>query len=266
MENNEAPEWQPPPPPEKIVAADPPQMSEVSTLLGIFIEPGKTFEDLKRRPRFIIGALLIAVLGGAWIFALQYKVGQTAVRQMVVQQIESSPQTASMPAEQKTGIIDMNMTIQGVMPFIVPIILLISILIGGLFYFLGAKAFGGTGGFLHNLSVWIYAWIPPMIVSTIANFIVLAIKSSEEIDLVSAQRGVVQANPSMFIDGKAQPVLATILGTFDIFMIWGWVLAAIGLRITNKLSSGSAWAIVIIFALVGTLFRVVGSYFSGNPS
>jgi len=68
------------------------------------------------------------------------------------------------------------------------------------------------------------------------------------------------------MDGKANPVIATLLATLDLFMIWGWILAAIGLRITNRLTSGSAWAIVIILAVIGVLFRVVGSIFSGNPS
>jgi hypothetical protein len=61
------------------------------------------------------------------------------------------------------------------------------------------------------------------------------------------------------------PVLATLIGTFDVFFIWGWILAAIGLRITNRLSSGSAWAVVLILGLIGTLFRVIGAFFSGNP-
>ena len=50
------------------------------------------------------------------------------------------------------------------------------------------------------------------------------------------------------------------------FMIWGWVLAAIGLRICNRISSGSAWAIVIIFALIGLMVRVVLAFVSGNPT
>jgi hypothetical protein len=101
------------------------------------------------------------------------------------------------------------------------------------------------------------------VIGAIAGFVVLAIKSADEIDLATAQRGgLVQANPTMFIDGKAQPVLAAILSSVDVFQIWGWILAAIGLRITNKLTSGSAWAIVIIFALVGVLAKVVGAFFS----
>lgn len=263
MENNETPAWEPPPPPEKIVPAEQAEMSEVSTLLNIFIEPGRTFEDLRRKPRFILGLILIALFASASVFALYQKVGEAGIRRAVNEQLDKSPQTANMPAEQRQGIVNINMTIQKWMPLIVLAIVTIFVFVIGLFYFLGAKAFGGNGGYLHAVSVVVYSSIPPGVIGAIAGFVVLAIKSADEIDLATAQRGgLVQANPTMFIDGKAQPVLAAILSSVDVFQIWGWILAAIGLRITNKLTSGSAWAIVIIFALVGVLAKVVGAFFS----
>ncbi|MEQ1765468.1 MAG: YIP1 family protein [Pyrinomonadaceae bacterium] len=263
MENNETPDWEPPPPPEKIAPVEQAEMSEVSTLLNIFMEPGRTFEDLRKKPRFLLGLLLICVLAAASAFALYQKVGETGVRRAVNEQLDKSPQTANMPADQRQGIVSFNLTLQKYMPVVVLIIVPIFIFVIGLFYFLGGKAFGGNGGFMHAVSVVVYSSIPPTVFMTIASIIVLAVKSADEIDLTSAQRGgLVQANPSMFLDPKAQPVLSAILSSIDVFQIWGWILAAIGLRITNKLSSGSAWAIVIIFALIGTLFKVVGAFFS----
>ena len=242
-----------------------PQMSEAATIGGIFFEPGSTFEDLKRKPRFVIAAIIVCLLVSAYAFALYYKVGDAATRTFIEQQLDKSPQTSSMTSEQKTGAIDMQMTIAKFTRFGMPILVFISLLIGGLFYWLAAKAFGGTGGFLHGLSVWIYSSLPPVVVGMIANFIVLALKSADDIDLAASQRTVVHASPAFLIDGKSTPVLATLIGTLDLFFNWGWILAAIGLRITNRISSGSAWAIVLIFALIGTLFRVIGAYFSGNP-
>ncbi len=262
MENNETPAWEPPPPPEKIAPAEQAEMSEVSTLLNIFMEPGRTFEDLRKKPRFILGLILIALLSSASVFGLYQKIGEDGVRRSVNEQLDRSPQTANMPPEQRQGVMSINMTIQKWMPLIVLVIVAISIFIIGLFYFLGAKAFGGNGGFLHAVSVVVYSWIPPAVVGFIANVIVLLLKSADEIDLTAAQRGLVQANPSILVDGKTQPVLAAILSTFDVFLIWGWILAAIGLRITNKISTGSAWAVVVIFGLVGLLMKVVGAFFS----
>ncbi len=243
-----------------------PQMSEVSTITGIFFEPGRVFEDLRRKPRFIIGGIIIALFVTAYAFGLNYKVGEAGMRRFMVEQIDKSPQAASMSKEQKDSTVEMQLTIQKWIRFFVPVFVIISLFIGGLLYFLGTKAFGGDGGFMHSLSVWTYSSIPPTVLGMLASFVVMAIKSADEIDIGASQRGLVNANPSMFIDGKEQPVLATLLATLDVFMIWGWILAAIGLRITNRLSSGSAWAVVIILAVIGVLMRVVGSIFSGNPS
>jgi hypothetical protein len=246
--------------------SDPPEMSELSTVVNVFFEPGRVFEDLKRKPRFIIGSIIIALLVTAYTFGLISKVGEAGIRRAVIEQIEKNPQTASMSQEQKNSAVEMNLTIQKYTRYAIPVFVFISLLLGGLFYFLAAKAFGGTGGFLHGLSVWVYSSIPPTVIAMIANFIVLMFKSADEIDLTASQRGVIHANPGILLDGKSMPVLTTIVSTLDLFMIWGWILAAIGLRITNRLSSGSSWAVVIIVALVGVLFRVIGAFFSGNPA
>lgn len=265
MENQESAEWQAPPPPEKIPPPEQPQMSELATIGNIFLEPGRTFEDLKRKPRFIIATIIISVLLGAYGFALAYKIGDAGIRQFIVEQLENNPQTSSLSGDAKSNMVDMQMTFSKVGRFIAPIFIAVFMFVGGLLYWAAGKAFGGEGGFLHGMSVFVYSSIPPVVVGTIANFIVMFFKTANEIDLATSQRTLIHASPAFFINGKASPVLATLLGTLDLFMIWGWVLAAIGLRITNKISSGSAWAIVIIFALIGLMVRVVFAFFGGNP-
>ncbi|MGD9560971.1 MAG: Yip1 family protein [Pyrinomonadaceae bacterium] len=246
--------------------AGPPEMSEAASVVNIFFEPGRVFEDLRRKPRFIIGSLVIILLVTAYGFGLYYKVGEAGMRRFVAEQIDKSPQAQAMSAEQKSDAVDMQMMFQGYARYLIPVFVIISLVIGGLLYFAGTKAFGGSGGFMHSLSVWVYASIPPTVLAMLGSFVVMAIKSADEIDIGASQRGLLQANPSVLIDGKAHPIIATIIGTFDVFMIWGWILAAIGLRITNRLSSGSAWAVVIILTVIGLLFRLIGAIFSGNPS
>jgi len=260
-------EWQEPPLPEQIrVEQEEPQMSEAATLGNIFIEPGRTFEDLRRKPRFILATIIIALLTTAFGFGLYYKIGEEGVRRFMVEQINKSPQADQMNAEQKTAAVNLQLTISKVVRFALPLFVIIGVLIGGLLYWLGAKAFGGSGNFLHGISVWVYSALPPTVVAMIGNFIVLALKSADEIDLAASQRGVLQANLGFLIDGRMMPVLATLLSVIDLFAIWGWILAAIGLQKTNKISTGSAWAITIIIALIGVTFRVIGALMSGNPS
>ena len=252
--------------PVAAVEREQPQMSEASTLGSIFFEPGRTFEDLRRRPRFILATVIVALLSTMYMFGLYYKVGESGMRQFALEQIGKSPGAGSMSAEQKSDAVDLQMKIASVVRYVFPLIIAIFMMIGGALYWLGAKAFGGVGGFLHGWSVFVYSSLPPAVVSFVANVIVLAFKSADEIDIALSQRGVIHANPAILMDGRSAPVLATLVSTLDLFMIWGWVLAAIGLRITNRLSSGSAWAVILIFALIGIFFRVISAFFSGSPA
>jgi hypothetical protein len=253
---------------ERSVLDDGPQseMSEAATLGNIFFEPGRTFADLKLKPRFIMAGVIIAILVTAYTFSLQYKIGEAGIRRFITEQIDKNPRADSMSAEQKTQAVDMQMTISKYTRFALPIFVFISFSIGGLLYWAGSRAFGGSGGYMQALSVWVYSSLPPAVVGMIANFIVMAVKSADEIDLAASQRSLLNANLGFLVDGKAHPYLGTLLATFDVFSIWGWILAAIGLRIVTRLSAGSSWAVVIIIALIGVGFRMIGAMFSGNPS
>jgi hypothetical protein len=188
------------------------------------------------------------------------------MKRFAEEQLEKSPQAASMKPEQKQQAVEINLTIFKVVKYLLPLFVIIGFAIGGLVYWLAIKAMGGSANFLHAVSIWVYASFPPTVVAMLANILILFLKSVDDIDFAEGQRGLVHANPSFFIDGKTMPVLATVLGTFDLFLIWGWILAAIGLKKVGKLSGGSAWAIVLIIALISLAFRVISALFSGNPT
>ncbi|MBA2494461.1 MAG: YIP1 family protein [Acidobacteria bacterium] len=256
-------EWQAPPIPEEIVnTEEPAQMSEVGTLGNIFFEPGKTFEDLRRKPRFILATLIFILLSTVFSFLFVNKVGEEGFRRFAQEQVEKNPSTQSLTPEQKQKSIELNLTIIKTIKYLVPLFIIIFFALGGLIYWLGVKAMGGSANYWQSVSVWVYASFAPGVVAMVANLLILFFKSADEIDIAASQRGLVQANPSFFVDGKQNPVLATFLGTFDFFEIWGWILAAIGLRIVGKISTSTAWAIVLIVALIGVAFRVVSALFS----
>lgn len=259
-------EWQAPPIPEQIHAQqETPEMSEAATLGNVFIEPGRTFEDLRRKPRFILAALAIIAVTTIFQFMFISKVGEDNLRRYIGEQIDKSPQAASLSREQKEQSIDLQLTIVKATRYLMPLFIIIGLVIGGLLYWGLANAFGGRANFLHGLSAWVYSSLPPTLVLMLANIIVVLFKSPDDIDIGASQRGLVQANPSLLVDGKEMPVVATLLSTLDLFAIWGWVLAAIALQKMARLSAGAAWAIVILMALVGLTFRVVMSLINGAP-
>lgn len=262
-------EWTAPPPPEQIEVEEEnaPQMSEPATLANIFFEPGRTFEALRAKPRFLMAGLIIIVLTMAFQQLFVQKMGEERLKRFTVEQIDKNPQVQSLPPDRKEAVVEQQLTISKyIRNFGFPIILVIIFALGGLLYWLGSNAMGGSSSFTRGLSTWIYSSFPPTVVAMIGNLIVLFFKSADEIDLADSQRGLIHANPTLFLDGKSMPVLTTLVSLIDVFFIWGLVLAAIGLRKTGKISSGAAWAIVLLVSLIGVAFRVFGAYMSGNPS
>ena len=235
------------------------KVSEVGTLVGIFIEPGKTFQSMIRKPKFLIAGVLILLFVSVFQVALTKKIG---FKNIVKAEISAN---SFIQEEQKKELTEQQSTpvFEYVRYAVIPIVIAISFLIGGLIYWLAGNAMGGSMTFMRGISVWVYASFAPAVISLVANFLVLFLKNVEDIDPGSVQKGLIQANPSAFIDGKSMPVLATLLGSIDLFQIWGLVLAAIGLKVMGSLSTVSAWSIVVILALVGVCFKVVGALLSG---
>jgi hypothetical protein len=187
------------------------------------------------------------------------------MKTFLAKQMDMNPQIQSMPSEEKSKLVEQQMKFSSIGQYVSPLFIAVFFAIGGLIYWLAGNAMGGTGTFLKGLAVWIYSGFPPTVVQMVANGIVLFLKAVDDIDPAVSQRGLINANPSFFLDGKSMPVLATLVSTIDLFQIWGWVLAAIGLKIVCKISTTSAFSIVIILALVNIAFRVVIALVSGNP-
>ncbi len=260
MTEQENPEWQPPPPPEKVQAAEAPQMSEAASLGNIFVEPGRTFEDMRRKPRFLLAGLItIAVIS---LFQITF-VEKVGLEEIVRARIESSKRARDLPKEQKDAIIEQQSgSIAKYATFIAtPVVIAVIFVLGGLIYWGGSNAMGGDASFLRGLSVWVYSSFPPALIFMIGNFIVLMLKSVDDIDLAHSQSGLVKGNLGFFVDANTSPVLAAVLGSIDIFGIWGWILAAIGLQKIAKISSTGAWTIVLLLALVGVIAKVVSAMF-----
>jgi hypothetical protein len=68
----------------------------------------------------------------------------------------------------------------------------------------------------------------------------------------------VSLSPARFVDVAAHPVLWTFLGRFDLFILWGYVLVAIGLRVAGKGTKGQAQAVAIGMWSLATLFALYG--------
>ena len=238
-------QWQPPPPPPGPAAETGPEMSTPATIGGIFFEPGRTFEALRARPRFLIVGIILLLLTTFVDIALFTRVD---MGQYIREKMEQSSQSQNQTEEQKELGVKIGKIIGAVAPLSVPIV----IAAGAALYLLGVMAFGGTISHKRSVTVWAYSSLPPSVIGTIIALLVLFLKAADTID----PEHLLVTNPGAFTNAHEAPVLTALLSQFDLIRFYGMFLAAIGLRKVAKISSGSAWGIVLGYWLIGLILSV----------
>ena len=257
MSDPNSTDFVPPPPPPQPVSEmmDAATMSTGQTLTGIFFEPGRVFESLRERPRFLAAAIVCTIALLAFTTLFFQRVGY---ERMITEAIESSPRSEQMTPEQKEQAIRVQTSpVVKAIYYCSPIIVVaLIIVVGAALYLLGSMLMGRQLRYKQALAVWTYASMPPIVVSMFLNIVLLFLKSPDDYDIVHAsRRGLVQANLGLLIDSKASPVMGTFLSSIDLFAFYGLFLAALGLKKVGKMSSGAAWGIVLTIWIIGVIVR-----------
>ena len=242
-----------------------PSMSTAETLTGIFFEPGRTFEALRARPRFLVAALIcvIAITGSYILYITRVGYDNVIDAEISVarkkdpnvneEQLQQGARIQKMPAVKAVRMV----AIAFVVPFIIAAV-------AGL-YLLGVNLMGGEMGYKKALTVWAYSNLPPIIITAILNVVLLfASPPDGDADIVRGENGLVHANPGLFVDATAHPVLSALLSSFDLITFFGLFLAALGLRKLGRLKSGSAWTIVLAIWGIGVLIRLIVALVTGR--
>jgi hypothetical protein len=249
-------EWQPPPPPGLAETPAPAEetMSTPATLTGIFFEPGLTFEALRVRPRFLIAGLILLLLT-CGVTAIVYQ--RIDMAQYIRDKMERSPRNASQTEEQK----EMGVKIGKIAGAVgIPASVPISIAAGAALYLLGVMAFGGSISYKRSLAVWVYSSLPPAVLGSLVAVLVLFLKSPDTID----PEHLLITNPGAFMGPESPPVLVAVLSQFDLLRFYGLVLAAIGLKKVAKISSGSAWGVVIGLYVIRAVLAIASAAIFGG--
>jgi hypothetical protein len=214
--------------------------------MRIVYEPGQMFDDLREKPRFLVAGLILLFLTFAVTVALFQRVDMEQFIRERMARSTSSQQQSEQQKEMavKIGKIIAAVVIPASVPFVVA---------GGAgLYLLGVMAFGGSISYKKALAVWVFSSLPPALVATLLAVLVMFLKSPEDLN----PEKLLVTNPGAFMDPEASPALTALLGQFDLLSFYGLVLASIGLRKVARLSSGSAWGVVLGYWFIGTILVV----------
>lgn len=232
------------------------EMSTPQTLTGIFFEPGRTFEALRARPRFLVAGLVCVAAFMAFYLAYLQRVGY---ENQVNAEIEVRAQKTDMAEEQKSQMRDIQLRpfVKAIRYVTPPLGFVIVFAFSGLVYFLGAMVMGKRISYKQALSITTYSSLPPLLLGMLLNLVILFIRPpTEDAELARGLGGLVHANLGMISDPVASPVLTTALASVDLFAFYGLFLTALGLRKVARMSSGAAWTVVLAIWLVVLLIKI----------
>jgi len=235
--------------PENPPAAEPAPtgMSEFSRITGVFFEPKKTFEDIAKRPAWIVPMVLIIIAFLAVTITLSQQVGWERI---VRHGMETSARAQQLTPEQREQQLTMGVKFAGVIGYSAVILVpLIFVIIAAVLLGVASGIFSAGVRFKQVFAVVCYASLTGL-VSAILTIIVLHLKNPDEI---GDYRNVLAFNPAAFMDPNGPSKFLYSLSTsLDLFSFWTILLIATGLKAAagKKLSFSSAlFAVVLPWAV-----------------
>jgi len=227
-------------------------ISPIGRIIGVFFSPKATFEDIARKPSWILPAALTLFFSLCVTIALNQHFDW---RQYMTQQIEKSPRSAQMSAEQKQQQIDGGAKYAPIMSYVfgVPAAIVMTLLVA--LILMGAyNVLGGAGvNYKTSLAMVTHAFVPSYLMSVLF-IVVLFLKPVGEFDLENP----VATNVAALLPDDSAKWLVALAKNIDIFAIWTLILIGIGFAAASPRKLRGAKSFTIIFSLFAfyVIFRM----------
>jgi hypothetical protein len=227
-------------------------VSPFGRVIGVFFSPKSTFEDIVRKPSWVLPFVLLTLLSIGVGVAINQR---TNWREYINQQMEKDPSAANLSADDKERRIEMGAKISPAITYVAGalgpgiLILLVTLIMWGSYNLFA----GANTNFETSFAVTSHAFLTGLISSPLFALI-LFIKEPGTVDL----QNPVAANLGAFLPEDSAKWLQALGRNLDIFLIWTLVLLAIGFSAVNpkKLKGGTSYAVAFGVWGAYVLFRV----------
>jgi hypothetical protein len=242
-----------------VVAAQAPEVpapiNHFARIIGVFFSPQSTFEDVARRPSWVLPVLLMTALGLVMAVVMNQKIDW---RDVASKRIEESSRAANLSAEQKEQQIAMSAKFSpgfvyglGLLGPILGVLIVAAVLL------LAYNVIGGANAnFSVSMGIVSHAYLVT-IVSTLLLILILFLKPPGTLDLDNP----VAANIGAFLPDTTPKALMALARSIDIFNVWILLLISIGFAAFNpKKLKGKALSIAIAMWAVWVAIKMGGAW------
>jgi Yip1-like protein len=237
-------------------------ISPFGRIIGVFFSPGKTFEDIVRKPSWLAPMILMIVIWFALCAVLvkradwvDYSKQQIEKNKFAARQIEALPEAQRETAyEQGAQRSKISQYVRGVIGW--PLLILFSAAIN----FAAFKLIGGVRTkFGTAFAITVFAHLPMSIRELLA-IPVTFLKDPQSID----PQNFLASNPAAFLGDSAPAWQLILFGSLDLFAIWAVILMAVGFSASDPkkvpmgkalgISLGTTFSLVFLFTMIAWIF------------
>lgn len=220
-----------------------PAISPIGRIIGVFFSPKATFEDIVRKPSWVLPVVLLTLFSIGVSFAINQRINW---REFMTQQIEKNRQTANMSAEQKEQRIEGGAKFSPIVTWVIgvcgPIVfaLVVALVMWGAYNLLG----GANTNFGTSFAITSHAALTGL-VSSLLFILVLYLKPTGTVDMENP----VATNLAVLLPDDSAKWLVALLKSIDLFTFWTLILLAIGFATTNPKKLKGSKPFTIAFSL-----------------
>jgi Yip1-like protein len=260
---------QPPPPLQyqEPPAQEPARIGEAGRFTGVLFSPGETFEDINRKPTWIIPLLICILLGLVFTWFLHSHF-QEGWHQFMRKTLEDRASKSGGPPPTPQSI-EQGVAFAKIFGFGIAVVgaILVNLIVAGVMS-LGMMFIQAQTTFKKVLSVVAWSWAATGVVQIIVTIASVLVRGSDSSDFNPNNLGSLSAtNLGAILPDGISPFLKALAGGIDIFSIWFLILLTIGLAAVSgsrKIKSGSVAPIVFGLWVVTLLIRAaLASAFGG---
>ncbi len=218
-------------------------LSPFGRVIGVLFSPKRTFEDIVRKPSWLLPVALSTVLGLLVSVAINQRINW---RDFMNQQIEKSPQAAQMSSEQKQQRIEAGAKFVPISTFVfgtlgpVLVALLVALVMWGAYSLLG----GISTDFSTAFGITAHAFLTGLVSSPLF-ILILYLKPYGTADLDNP----LAANLAAILPEDSAKWLFALCKSVDIFVFWTLILLAIGFAAVNSKKLKGAKSFTIAFTV-----------------
>jgi hypothetical protein len=244
---------------EPEVSGQPPR-SSFWKLQGILFEPKTTFEEVDRRPNWLVPLLAMIVIS---IAASAYVISTIGMENLVRTQIEANRQIRDLPPEQRERIVQnaVESPQAKIGMYVGPVLgpVLIVLIVAGLLM-LVAMLTGGHGTFKKVFSVSCHAFFfSYFVASALMVVVVLLTPDPSDIDV----QNPVATNLGFLISRTESPALYSVLSSIDLISFYTIYLLGLGLSVVNRKPLRSGIIPVVILWAIYVLLKTAWAAWMG---